>query len=291
MSQLIVSILIISGIGALFALLLELADLFIANYGECRISINQEKELVVQGGNPLLFSLMEEGIFIPSACGGKGTCAYCKVKVLDGGGPILPTETPYLSEDEQAENVRLSCQVKVRNDLKIEIPEELFLVKEFDAVVEKITDLTHDIKAFRFALREPAEITFTPGQYVQLLTPKYDQNSEEVYRAYSVSSDAAETGHVELVIRLVPGGICTTYCFEHLEVGDAVKFNGPYGEFGLSDTDAGIIFIAGGSGMAPIECQKRHGTRTSTKAASTGAVTRCRALLGTRGVIIAQTYG
>ena len=88
MSQLIFSILIISGIGALFALLLELADHFIANYGECRISINQEKELVVKGGNPLLFSLMEEGIFIPSACGGKGTCAYCKVKVLDGGGPI-----------------------------------------------------------------------------------------------------------------------------------------------------------------------------------------------------------
>jgi len=106
MLQLIFSILIISGIGALFALLLELADAFIANYGECRISINREKELVVEGGNPLLFSLMEEGIFIPSACGGKGTCAYCKVKVPEGGGPILPTETPYLTEEEQAKNVR-----------------------------------------------------------------------------------------------------------------------------------------------------------------------------------------
>ena len=103
----IVSILVISGIGAVLALLLELADRFIADYGECKILINKEKEIKVQGGSPLLFSLQDEGIFIPSACGGKGTCAYCKVKVLEGGGPVLPTETPYLSAEELEKNGKL----------------------------------------------------------------------------------------------------------------------------------------------------------------------------------------
>ncbi len=137
MSQLIIGIIVIAGIGALLAGLLELADTFIADYGLCRLNINNKKELEVEGGNPLLFSLAEQGIFIPSACGGKGTCAYCKIKVLEGGGPVLPTETPYLSAQELEDNVRLSCQVKVRNDIAIEIPEELFLIQQFTVRVKK----------------------------------------------------------------------------------------------------------------------------------------------------------
>jgi len=138
MFQLIFGILVIAGIGALLALLLELADTLIADYGQSRLNINNKKDLDVKGGSPLLFSLMEHGIFIPSACGGKGTCAYCKVRVLEGGGPVLPTETPFLSAQELEDNVRLSCQVKVRNDLAIEIPEELFLIQEFKVRVKSI---------------------------------------------------------------------------------------------------------------------------------------------------------
>jgi Na+-transporting NADH:ubiquinone oxidoreductase subunit F len=116
---------------------------------------------------------------------------------------------------------------------------------------------------------QPKTIDYVPGQYVQLLTPVYERSSEEVYRAYSISSDPAEKNAIELIIRLVPGGICTTYCFEYLKVGDEVKVNGPYGEFRLSQTDAPIIYIAGGSGMAPIKCILHHMKNTGNKRKAT----------------------
>lgn len=254
MTEIIISIIIISAVGAGLATILVIAELLIANYGECKIVINDEETLSVQGGGSLLESLTAEKIFIPSACGGRGTCGYCKCKVHEGGGPLLPTEEPYLTPDETKNNVRLSCQVKVRNDLKIEIPKELLAVKEYHAVCAKISELTYDIREFTFELKDPAKMSFIPGQYVQLFTPKYGGNTEEVYRAYSIASDPAKDTIIQLIVRLVPNGICTTYCFEHLKEGDPVLLNGPYGEFHLTDTDAPIVFIAGGSGMAPIKC-------------------------------------
>jgi Na+-transporting NADH:ubiquinone oxidoreductase subunit F len=250
-STLLTAVLIVSVIAAGLAAVLVVAEAFLRNYGPCKITINDEKELNIKGGDNLLSVLTAEKIFIPSACGGRGTCGLCKLKVLEGAGPLLPTEEPYLDKNEIEDNVRLSCQVKVRNDLKIEIPEELFAIKEYTARCAEIKDLTHDIKLFRFELTDPAEIKYTPGQYVQLLTPVYEKNSEEVYRAYSIASDPAQKSIIDLIIRLVPGGICTTYCFEYLKVGDEVKMNGPYGEFRLSDTDAEMVWVAGGSGMAP----------------------------------------
>lgn len=253
MIQTLVSASAISLITAALAAAIVFAGKFIRNYGDCRITINSDKELMVTGGQSLLEALRNSDIFIPSACGGKGTCGYCKVKVLEGGGPLLPTEEPYLDEKERAAGTRLSCQIKVRDNIDIRIPDELFSIRSFEAVCERIRDLTHDIKEFRFRLTEPKEISYTPGQYIQLFTPIYD-NNEEVYRAYSISSDPAEKNIVELVVRLVPGGICTTYLFNHLTENDPVSFNGPYGEMHLSDTDAPMIFVAGGSGMAPIKC-------------------------------------
>jgi Na+-transporting NADH:ubiquinone oxidoreductase subunit F len=244
----------VSSIGAGLAALLVVAEYYLANYGECRITINSDKELTVQGGKSLLSFLVEEKIFIPSACGGRGTCGLCKIKVLDGAGPLLPTEKPYLEKDEIESNVRLSCQVKVKNNVRVEIPPELLSIQEYVCRCAKITDLTHDIKLFRFELIEPATMDYIPGQYVQLLTPPYGKSREEVYRAYSIASDPAEKNVIELIIRLVPGGICTTYCFEHLRKGDEVRINGPYGDFRLSESEAPIVFIAGGSGMAPIKC-------------------------------------
>ena len=250
----VVSVLIISSLGAGLALLLVIAERFIANYGECVIDINEQKQLNVQGGKPLLTELINEKVFIPSACGGRGTCGYCKVKVLVGAGSVLATETPFLTEEEIADDIRLSCQVKVREDIKIEIPDELLSVREFACRCTKIEDLTYDMKLFRFELIEPVTIDFVPGQYVQLLAPIYKRGGEEVYRAYSIASDPTEKNAIELIIRLVPGGICTTYCFEYLKVGDTVKLNGPYGDFRLSETQAEMIFVAGGSGMAPLRC-------------------------------------
>ena len=265
----LIAVAVVSSIGTVLAALLTLCEHFLANYGPCQININGERDITIQGGKPLLSTLVAEKIFIPSACGGRGTCGLCKLKVLEGAGPLLPTEEPFLDADEIESNVRLSCQVKVRNDLKIEIPPELFDVREYVCKCAEIIDLTHDIKQFRFELVEPDRIGFVPGQYIQLLAPVYKKGGEEVYRAYSVSSDPAQQNCVEAIIRLVPGGICTTYCFEYLKVGDEVRLNGPYGDFHLSDTDAPIVFIAGGSGMAPIKCILHDMKNTANKRKAT----------------------
>ncbi len=252
MLSLIISVLVISSIAAVLALVLVISERFITNYGQCNIDINCEKQLTVRGGNSLLNELTQEKIFIPSACGGKGTCGLCKIKVTEGARQILPTETPFLTEEEKTSSIRLSCQIKVRNDLVIEIPKELLAIKEYACRCTDILDLTHDIKMFSFECVEPQAIDFIPGRYVQLLAPAYAKGLEEVYRAYSVASDRQNKNMIELIIRLVPGGICTTYCFDYLKVGDDVLLNGPYGDFCLSDSDAPIVFIAGGTGIAPI---------------------------------------
>lgn len=253
-TTLLISIAIISIISVFLALLMVIADATIGNYGTVKISINEgTKELEVRGGQPLLKALNQEGVFIPSACGGRGSCGMCKVRVVAGGGEYLPTELPWINEEEKKNQVRLSCQFKVKSDVSIVIPEELFSVKEYTTVVEKIRDLTHDIKEVTLLLKNPAQISPKAGQYVQFMVPEYELTDESVYRAYSLASPPGDSSRVELEIRLVPNGICTTYVHKHLKEGDEVTINGPYGDFYLRDTDRNIIFIAGGSGMAPIK--------------------------------------
>ncbi len=259
----LLAILAVSAIGAGLAAVLVIADRFISDYGECEITINGERRFQLRGGVSLLEALGSEKVFIPSACGGRGSCGFCKVTVPEGAGPILPTEEPYLSPEEKGRGLRLSCQVKVRGDLGVEVPRELFTVREYTCLVEEIRELTYDTRQFRFKLEEPVSIDYVPGQYVQVLAPAYKGNPEEVYRAYSISSDPADKGSIELIVRRAPNGICTTYLFDHLKTGDRVKINGPYGDFRLSETDAPIIFIAGGSGMAPIKCMLHHMVNTA----------------------------
>lgn len=244
---------IVSGIGVFLAALLTLAERYLLNYGMCKITINKERELEVKGGNHLLGSLLQNDIFIPSACGGRGSCGLCKVKVISGGGPVLSTETPFLSKEELEDNVRLSCQVKVREDVEIEIPEELFNIKEYATRVEKIVDLTYDTKALYLRMPDGEEVNFKAGQYVQIKAPKYGKGTEEVYRAYSIASSPSDKGMIQLIIRRVPHGICTTYIFDHLKEGDILELNGPYGDFYLQNTDREMICVAGGSGLAPIK--------------------------------------
>ncbi len=244
---------IVSGIGVFLAGLLTLAERYLLNYGVCKITINQDRALEVKGGNHLLGSLVENNIFIPSACGGKGSCGLCKVKVLSGGGPLLATETPYLSKQELESNVRLSCQVKVRENITIEIPDELFSIREYATKVRKIEDLTHDIKALYLDFQDGETMDFVAGQYVQIKAPQYGKNTEEVYRAYSIASNQSKKDGIQIIVRRVPQGICTTYVFDHLKEGDTLMLNGPYGDFFLRDSDREIICIAGGSGLAPIQ--------------------------------------
>lgn len=257
----LIPILIMTSISAGLAILLALADKYIASYGECKITINKEKELVVEGGNPLLSYLIDNKIFIPSACGGKGTCGYCKLRVLEGAGPVLPTETPYLTRQDILHSVRLACQVKVKGDIELAIPEDLLAAQQFKTVIEKIEDLTHDIKRFVFKLIEPKEINFKPGQYIQFCIP----NTSE-FRAYSIASPPSVKDRVELMVRLVPGGLCSTYMHEVLEEGDEAYITGPYGEFYLhEESQKEIICVGGGCGMAPLKSIINHLIETGSK--------------------------
>ncbi len=251
----------IAGLAAALALIILIAERYLMDYGEVELTINDEKKLTVKGGGTVLSTLKEQKLFIPSACGGRATCAYCKVKAVSGFGEVLPTEAPLLTKEEIADSVRLSCQIKIKNDVAIEIPEELFYIKEYQAVLEQVVDLTYDIKGFRFRLIEPDTIEYKPGQYIQFQTPEYGDSDESVYRAYSMSGVPTERNHVDLMVRLVPEGICTTYMFDYLNAGDEVTFTGPFGDFYLRDTGRRMICIAGGSGMAPIRSILRSMTR------------------------------
>ena len=253
MSLLLISVGAMTALSTVLAILMVIADATIGNYGEVKLAVNEEKEFTVRGGRPLLGTLMEEGIFIPSACGGRGSCGLCKVKVVQGAGPYLPTELPWISPEERQENIRLSCQLKVKQDFKIEIPEELFNVREYRTKLVKLRDLTYDIKEVNLEIIDGQEIDFKAGQFVQFKVPEYKLTPEPVYRAYSLASAPSDTKNIQLEIRLVPNGICTTYVHNYLKEGDEVVFNGPYGDFFLRDTEAEMICIAGGSGMAPIK--------------------------------------
>jgi len=227
------------------------AERLLVDYGICKIDINAgEEPLEVQGGQTLLSALYANEIFIPSACGGKGTCGHCKITVVSGGGPVLPTELPSLTRKEIRSNMRLACQVKIREDIYVRIPEEFLNIKMFTATVESVIDLTYDMKEIRLRLAEPAEISHRPGQYVQIQAPSPD---DPVFRAYSISSAIHQPNIVELIVRLIPGGIASTY-LHNLNVGETVRFTGPYGEFRLNENPSvEIICVGGGSGMAPMK--------------------------------------
>lgn len=244
----------LAALGAILAILLTIANRWFANYGPCAVKINDRNPFTIDGGCKLLEALYRERVFIPSACGGQGTCGFCKVRVLEGGGPLLPTETPYLSDREIEDSVRLACQVKVKQDVVIEVRADYLDVKEFKAQVKTARMMTHDTREVVLNLVEPAEIGFRPGQYVQISVPG---QSEPTYRAYSISSPPSRTNEVELLIRLIPGGLGSTY-MHAVQEGDEVTLTGPYGEFELAAEDAEIICVGGGCGMAPMRSILRH---------------------------------
>jgi len=219
------SVLSFSGLVILLAAGLMIAERFLINYGICKLDINAgEKPLELEGGQTLLSSLYANEIFIPSACGGKGSCGHCKITVTSGGGPVLPTETPYLTRKEVRSGLRLACQVKIREDIYVRIPEDFLNVRLFSSTVESTLDLTHDIKEIRLKIDDSEEISQRPGQYVQIQAPSPDG---PVFRAYSISSPTYEPTVVEMNVRIVPGGIGSTY-LHNLSADDKVAFTGPY---------------------------------------------------------------
>lgn len=245
---------VVGGVSALLGAIIAIMDMIVNNYGDLKLTINKgKKEVVVKGGSALLHTLAEQKIFIPSACGGRGSCGACKVQMDSDVGPHLPTEIPYLTKDEIDRNVHLACQVKVKKELSIQIPDDLFNIRKYKCKVESIVNVTHDIKEVLFKLPAGEEIHFEAGQYAQIVVPPYGKIKESTQRAYSMSSKPSMKGHIELLIRLVPGGIATTFVHSFLHVGQEVELLGPFGDFGVRATDATMVCVAGGSGMAPFK--------------------------------------
>jgi Na+-transporting NADH:ubiquinone oxidoreductase subunit F len=236
---------------AIIGLLILFLDNVISKYGTCKIVINDDKEFVEQGGKSLLRLLFENKYFIPSSCGGKGTCGYCKLRVLEGGGEALPTEALLLSSREIKEGFRLACQLKVRNDLRIEIPPEYLEIKEYDGEVIYSEGVTADIKKIRIAIHPEGEFTFKPGQYAQVAFESPEGGVD--FRAYSLASHPDNREMIEVNVKLIPEGLGSTY-MHSLNVGDKVRFSGPYGDFYLQiDSLRKIVCVAGGVGLAPLK--------------------------------------
>ncbi|MBA6412117.1 NADH:ubiquinone reductase (Na(+)-transporting) subunit F [Parahaliea sp. F7430] len=254
--------------------------------GDVSIEINGEKTITVPAGGKLLQTLSETGLFLPSACGGGGTCAQCKCIINEGGGSMLPTEEGHFTRREANEGWRLSCQTSVKQDMKIEVPEEVFGVKQWECTVESNPNVATFIKELTLRLPEGENVDFRAGGYVQLECPphvvKYEdfdieeeyrgdwerfgffkiqsEVKEPVVRAYSMANYPEEKGIVKFNIRIatpppgsegIPAGQMSSWVF-NLKPGDKVTVYGPFGDFFAKDTDAEMVFIGGGAGMAPM---------------------------------------
>jgi Na+-transporting NADH:ubiquinone oxidoreductase subunit F len=264
--------------------------------GDVTLYIN-DHEIVVSPGSNLLMTLSGNQIFLPSACGGGGTCGMCKCQVLEGGGSILPTETGFFTRKEQHDHWRLGCQVKIREPLKIKVPESVLGIKKWQCEVVSNGNVATFIKEFVVKLPEGEELNFEPGGYIQIDVPRYEtsfrdfdieekyredwgkykmwdlsiKNTEETFRAYSMANYPAEKNLIKLNIRIatppwdntkkqfknVPPGVCSSYTFSR-KPGDKVTISGPYGEFHIKNTDSEMIYIGGGAGMAPLRSQIFH---------------------------------
>ena len=243
------AILFINIFSLIICIIIIFLDRVISNYGEIKVKINNEREIEVKGGKPLLKELVHQKILIPSACGGKGTCGFCKLRIVSGGGIVLPLEKSKLTRNEIKSNFRLACQVKVREPMEIYIPDEYFNIKEYEARIKSTELVTSDIKKIIIDLIEPKTINFKPGQYIQV---HFGVGKSSEIRAYSLSSTPDVHNEIELNIKKIPEGLGSNY-LHNLNIDDRLTISGPYGDFYLKDSDARIICISGGVGLAPLK--------------------------------------
>ncbi len=220
---------------------------------KAKIILNDSRLISVDAGRSLFATLQDAQIPVPTACGGRGLCGKCKLRVTGGDGVFTDSELKKLTDEERAEGYRLSCQVKVEDDLNVSIPDDFLRGKEYETVVTSIRDLTYDIKEVKLKLIEPAKLNFKAGQYIQFRVPPYALSDEPVYRTYSIASPPSQTQEIELEIRYVPNGVSTTFVHKHLKEGDAITIGGPDGDFYLRESNRDVVFVAGGSGMAPVK--------------------------------------
>lgn len=286
MGQITISVLLFTGVVLALVALILLAKKFLVTGGDVKILVNHQKEFCVPAGGKLMGALAGEGIFVSSACGGGGTCAQCKVKVFKGGGDILATELNHINRREAREGARLSCQVAVKQDMEIEVPEEAFETKKWLCTVRSNHNVATFIKELVLELPPGEAVGFKAGGYIQIEVPPHVVNykdfaiedrfredwdkfnmwkfvskvDETVFRAYSMANYPGEKGIIMLNVRIasppprqpdLPPGKVSSYIF-NLKPGDKVTISGPYGEFFIKDTDNEMVYIGGGAGMAPL---------------------------------------
>ena len=295
----LLAITVFTSVILLLVIVLNVLSNFLLPQGEVDIIINDDpsKSLKVQTGSTVLSALSSQNVYLPSACGGQGTCAQCKCQVVEGGGEILTTEKAYISRKDQKDHWRLGCQVKIRDNMKIKVPDEIFSIRKWDAVVKSNDNVATFIKELILELPADDPILFESGGYIQIDVPKYKDldyisfdigeeyrddwdkfdvwqykadNPEPVFRAYSMANHPAEGNMIMLNIRIaspppdnpnVPPGIASSYTF-NLKAGDKVTVSGPYGEFYIKDTDREMVYIGGGAGMAPLRSHIFHLLKT-----------------------------
>ena len=255
--------------------------------GDVAINVNDQKTLKIPAGGKLLNALANNGIFVSSACGGGGTCAQCKVKVLEGGGDLLPTESGHINKKQAREGERLSCQVAVKQDMKIEVPPEVFETKKWECTVRSNENVATFIKDLILEVPEGEQVKFKAGGFIQIEVPPHEVDYKEfaveerfrgdwdkfdlwryrsvveepVFRAYSMANWPGEEGIIRLNVRIAsppprapegtPPGKVSSFIF-NLKPGDKCTISGPYGEFFIKPTDAEMVYIGGGAGMAPL---------------------------------------
>ena len=285
--QIILAVAVFTGIVLLLSGLILLARSRLVETGSVHLLVNGDKDFQVPAGAKLLTALANVGLYLPAGCGGKGTCGQCRVKVLEGGGPLLPTEESLIGRHEANQHVRLGCQVAVRENLRLRIPDEVFGVRKWECTVGSTSGLSTFIKEIVLELPAGEEVPFRAGGYVQIECPPYgakfsdfdiesefrdewDRNNlwrfqagtrTPTTRAYSMANYPEEKGIILLNIGIaipppgskenVPPGVVSSYLFS-LRPGDKVTIAGPYGEFYAKDTDNEMVFIGGGTGMAPL---------------------------------------
>ena len=297
----LVSVVIFLLVTLLLVIVLLVAKSKLVPSGNVKLTINGEKEAEVPIGGTLLSTLQGENIYLSSACGGSGSCGQCRCRVVEGGGEILPTETGFFSRKEQKEHWRLACQTKVKEDMQVIVPESVFGVKEWECEVVSNRNVSTFIKEFVVKLPEGEVMNFQSGSYAQITIPPYDikyadydinekfrgdwdhfdmwsltcKNDTETIRAYSMANYPAEGNIITLNVRIatppmdrathkwlpVSPGISSSYIFS-LKPGHKVRMSAPYGDFHIQDTDAEMLYIGGGAGMAPLRAQILHLFRT-----------------------------
>ncbi len=291
----ITSMIVFIAIIILLVAVLNEAEKHLLPQGEVKILINgdEEKSPTVKPGSTLLSAMASNKIFLPSACGGGGTCGMCTCQIFSGGGQILPTELNHISRSKAKDHWRLACQVKVREAMEVKVPDEIFNIQKWECTVRSNINVATFIKELILGLPEGEDLKFKAGGYIQIDIPEYDidyktidvedeyrhdwekyhlfdlhhKNEEPIFRAYSMANHPAEGNIVMLNVRIatpppklwndVPPGISSTYIF-NLKPGDKVIISGPYGEFFLKENQREIVFVGGGAGMAPMRSHIFH---------------------------------